>query len=174
MNIINMYSAVLAIIIVLSLVYIFQKRKKQSHIPQLRRIALLMKKKQLKIRIKEVINSQFIGLDPVKKILLLSHLSENSEPVKIILLADIFLCRIEKESRDVIHRGRNRTTCEKELVRVSLLLYSFKKSVEAEFVFFDNELNDNRDMPRLLMKAEYWKNKIAATGNINLLSPVNN
>lgn len=167
MDIANLFLPLLVIILAISLVIVYQRRKKRSHIPQLRRIAQLSEAQQLNIRNKDVINGQFIGLDPIKKILLLLHLEEPTEPIKIIPLADISFCRIVQESRDIVHRGRNRTTNEKEIVSIRLILYSFRKRHEAEFLFFDSGLNESRDMPRLLQKAEFWNNKIIATGRIS-------
>ncbi len=113
---------------------------------------------------KDIINNQLIGLDKKKRSLVFFHFGKEEEGMLVIPLSKIAYCTLNKQTEEFIHRGRNRTTSEMLLSRVSLLFFSLKKIPLFEFVFFDEEKNNINELPYLMNRAEYWEALIKKTG----------
>lgn len=113
---------------------------------------------------RDLVNQRFIGLDQSKRILVLFDLQRAGEGITILPLPEIAYCKLEKQTTETVHRGRNREPFEKLLTRISLLLFSADKILLSEFVFFDQEKNGLKELSSLLQKAERWKKLIKRNG----------
>ncbi|HEX7844629.1 MAG TPA: hypothetical protein VF476_02445 [Chitinophagaceae bacterium] len=163
----------LLILSVLVFAYFFLLHKRNSKKNRRWRNPLLRTRKKLSQEIaslieKEIINNQLIGLDKKKKRVIFFHFGREEDGVISLSLSKIASCTIHKQAEEIVHRGRNRTTSEKELSRVSLLFYSLRKTLLFEFVFFDQDKNTINELPHLIDRAEHWETLIKKTGGIGI------
>jgi len=148
---------------------LYMRKKRKYTIASLRKVAVLVQHVDIDLNDRDIINSQFIGIDVSKKMLVLSQLNHPAEPVRTIMLSDIVFCRMIKKYREILSTDPVKATGENELDHVSIVFYSGAKYPEAEFTFYDGSLNTKDEMPGMIKKAEYWKNLIAKTGSVDIL-----
>ena len=133
------------------------------------KVRKLIIKNKIDLGLKEIINNQFIGFDRSKRVLLLSQLDKDKENLTVIPISTVAYCKLDNQTIEVVHRGRNRTVSEALLSKISILLFSATKKLLFEFVFFDQEKNALKELPYLAKRAEYWKKLIMKTGIVEVV-----
>ncbi|MET0392105.1 MAG: hypothetical protein ABW019_03150 [Chitinophagaceae bacterium] len=104
----------------------------------------------------DLVDNRFIGLDKLKRVLVMADLENTVDGIAILPLPDIACCKLEKQTTETVHRGRNREPFEKLLTSISLLLFSAENKLVGRFVFFDQDRNGLKQLASRLQKAERW------------------
>lgn len=151
----------LAVLIFVPVSLINRRDRRRKQLKHQAIIAQLSKINKFSLTLRDIWNDQLLGIDPDKKILVYCDLEEFTPTATIVHLSEIESGAIVKNTERIEHAGRNRTSPEIHVSDIGLELYSSKKEMLVECIFYDDIKNSLAQIPELTERARNWLKKLA-------------